>query len=121
MGSLPQVNIRDLLNRSKLLIHTSRYETFGLVAIEANAMGVPVVTTNNGSMKEIVINKENGYLAEDIKERSVNSFIKNLINDNQYFEEIKTICMQKSKEYSWENTTDSLLKLYQEAKFSLKN
>ncbi len=121
LGSLPQVNIRDLLNRSKLLIHSSRYETFGLVAIEANAMGVPVLTTNNGSMKEIVINKENGYLAEDIKERSVNTFIKNLINDNQYFEEIKTICMQKSKEYSWENTTDSLLKLYQEAKFSLKN
>ena len=121
MGNLPQINIRDLLNRSKLLIHTSRYETFGLVAIEANAMGVPVFTTNNGSMKEIITNKENGYLAEDIKDKNANTLIKNLTNNNQYFEEVMTICMQKSKDYSWENTVNSLLKLYQEAKFSLKN
>jgi len=32
-----------------------------------------------------------------------------------------TICMQKSKDYRWEKTVNSLLKLYQEAKFSLKN
>tara|TARA_A100001011_G_C14307221_1_gene843702 strand:- start:1080 stop:2228 length:1149 start_codon:yes stop_codon:yes gene_type:complete len=121
LGNLPQINIRDLLNRSKLLIHTSRYETFGLVAIEANAMGVPVFTTNNGSMKEIITNKENGYLAEDIKDKNANTLIKNLTNNNQYFEEVMTICMQKSKDYSWENTVNSLLKLYQEAKFSLKN
>ena len=58
---------------------------------------------------------------KDINENVYEDNIKNLINDNQYFEEVSTICMQKSKEYSWENTTDSLLKLYQEAKFSLKN
>ena len=121
LGNLPQVNIRDLLNKAKLLIHTSKYETFGLVAIEANSMGVPVFTTNNGSMKEIVTNKENGYLVEDIKEENMYILIKNLINDDKYFEEVMTKCMQKSKEYHWEKTTDSLLRLYQEAKFSLKN
>ena len=121
LGNLPQVNIRDLLNKAKLLIHTSKYETFGLVAIEANSMGVPVFTTNNGSMKEIVTNKENGYLVEDIKEENMYILIKNLINDDKYFEEVMTKCMKKSKEYHWEKTTDSLLRLYQEAKFSLKN
>ena len=44
LGNLPQSKIRELLNRSKLLIHTSEYETFGLVAIEAHSVGVPVIS-----------------------------------------------------------------------------
>ena len=34
--NLPQTKIIELLNKAKLLIHTSQFETFGLVAIEAN-------------------------------------------------------------------------------------
>ena len=80
LGNLPQVDIRNLLNSAKLLIHTSQYETFGLVAIEANSMGVPVLTTNNGSMQEIITNKENGYLVDGLDYQDVSISIKNLIN-----------------------------------------
>jgi len=118
LGNLPQVDIRNLLNRAKLLIHTSQYETFGLVTIEANSMGVPVLTTNNGSMQEIIVNKENGYLVDGLDYDNVNISIKNLINDNQHFEQVMTKCINQSKDYKWENTVDSLLDLYQEAKFS---
>ena len=118
LGNLPQVDIRNLLNSAKLLIHTSQYETFGLVAIEANSMGVPVLTTNNGSMQEIITNKENGYLVDGLDYQDVSISIKNLINDDQYFEERMIKCMNKSKDYKWENTVDKLLDLYQEAKFS---
>ena len=118
LGNLPQVDIRNLLNRAKLLIHTSQYETFGLVAIEANSMGVPVITTNNGSMQEIIENKVNGFLVDRLDYDNVNFSIKNLINDNQYFEQIMINCMEKSKDYKWESTVYRLLDLYQEAKFS---
>ncbi len=118
LGNLPQVDIRNLLNKAKLLIHTSQYETFGLVAIEANSMGVPVITTNNGSMQEIIENKVNGFLVDRLDYDNVNFSIKNLINDNQYFEQIMLNCMEKSKDYKWENTVYRLLDLYQEAKFS---
>jgi glycosyltransferase involved in cell wall biosynthesis len=118
LGNLPQVDIRNLLNKAKLLIHTSQYETFGLVAIEANSMGVPVLTTNNGSMQEIIVNEENGYLVHGLHYHNVNTSIKNLINNNQYFEEVMINCMHKSKDYRWENSVNRLLDLYQEAKFS---
>ena len=58
-------NIKELLNKSKLLIHTSKLETFGLVAVEANAMGVPVLTTNSGSLLEIVEHNKNGFYSEN--------------------------------------------------------
>ena len=112
LGNLPQVDITNLLNRSKLLIHTSQYETFGLVAIEANSTGVPVLTTNTGSMKEIIVNNKNGYLAKDLFDSNVNTFVKELLLNDKKFDEISEYCLEISKEYDWSNTTEELEKLY---------
>jgi glycosyltransferase involved in cell wall biosynthesis len=112
LGNLPQVDITNLLNRSKLLIHTSQYETFGLVAIEANSTGVPVLTSNTGSMNEIIVNNKNGYLAKDLFDSNVNTFVKELLLNDKKFDEISKYCLEKSKEYDWSNTTKELEKLY---------
>lgn len=112
LGNLPQVDITSLLNRAKLLIHTSQYETFGLVAIEANSMGVPVLTTNTGSMKEIIVNNKNGYLAKDLFNGNVNTFVKELLLNDKKFDEISGHCLEKSKEYDWVNTAKELENLY---------
>lgn len=112
LGNLPQVDITSLLNRAKLLIHTSQYETFGLVAIEANSMGVPVLTTNTGSMKEIIVNNKNGYLAKDLFNGNVNTFVKELLLNDKKFDEISGHCLEKFKEYDWANTAKELENLY---------
>ena len=112
LDSLPQTKIIELLNKSKLLIHTSQFETFGLVAIEANTMGVPVLTTNNGSLMEIIENNKNGYLSEKLIDGDVNNYVKNLLNDVDKFKEIMNYCLEKSKNYSWRKTTDNLESIY---------
>tara|TARA_A200000113_G_C8813653_1_gene338055 strand:- start:39 stop:1178 length:1140 start_codon:yes stop_codon:yes gene_type:complete len=114
LDNLPQTEIRDLLNKSKLLIHTSKFETFGLVAIEAIAMGVPVLTSNRGSLIEIIENDKNGYLSENLLDSNVNNFVLNLLNDNKKFEEISSSCIEKSKKYDWKNTSKILQNIYQE-------
>ena len=114
MNSLPQTKIVDLLNKAKLLIHTSQFETFGLVAIEANAMGVPVLTNNNGSLMEIIENNKNGYLSENLVNRDVNNFVHNLLNENQKFEEISLSCIEKSKKYDWMKTASILESFYKQ-------
>ena len=112
LDSLPQAKIIELLNKSKLLIHTSQFETFGRVAIEANTMGVPVLTTNNGSLMEIIENNKNGYLSEKLIDGNVNNFVKNLLNDEEKFKEVMNYCFEKSKKYSWIKTTDNLDSIY---------
>ena len=114
MNNLPQTKIVDLLNKAKLLIHTSQFETFGLVAIEANAMGVPVLTNNNGSLMEIIENNKNGYLSENLLNRDVNNFVHNLLNENQKFEEISLSCIEKSKKYDWMKTASNLESFYKQ-------
>jgi D-inositol-3-phosphate glycosyltransferase len=113
LDNLSQTEIRDLLNKSKLLIHTSKFETFGLVVAEANAMGVPVLTTNNGSLLEIVETNKNGYYSENLIDRNVNNFVQNLIQDSKKFNEIMKNCIDKSKNYDWKNTVIEIEKAYQ--------
>ena len=114
LGDLPQTEIIELFKKAKLLIHTSKFETFGLVAIEANTMGVPVLTTNNGSLMEIIENNKNGYLSENLIDSNVNNFVNNLFNNDTKYEEIHLSCIEKSKKYDWMKTANELESLYQQ-------
>ena len=114
LGDLPQTEIIELFKKAKLLIHTSKFETFGLVAIEANTMGVPVLTTNNGSLMEFIENNKNGYLSENLIDSNVNNFVNNLFNDVTKYEETHLSCIEKSKKYDWMKTANELESLYQQ-------
>ena len=113
LGPLSQSKIKDLMNRSKLLIHTSQFETFGLIAIEGNSMGVPVLTSNRGSLLEIIEQNVNGYVSENLIDRNVNNFVINLIHDPKKFNEIMNNCISRSKNYDWKNTVKEIQKAYQ--------
>ena len=114
VDNLPQTKIIKLLNKAKLLIHTSQFETFGLVAIEAQTMGVPVLSINNGSLMEIIENNKNGYLSETLIDRGVTNFVSNLLNENKIFEEISSSCIDMSKKYDWKKTSHIIHNIYEE-------
>ena len=76
-------------------------------------MGVPVLTTNSGSLLEIVDSDKNGYYSENLIDGSVNNFVKELLNSNDKFDEIMLNCLEKSKAYSWANTAKKIENLYE--------
>ena len=112
LNNLPQIKIKELLNKSKLLIHTSQFETFGLVAVEANSMGVPVLTTNNGALLETIENNINGYRSESLIDGSVNKYVQDLLNDDKKFDETMFNCIEISKKYDWTTTAKEIESLY---------
>ena len=54
--------IENLLRCSDLFFLPSEQESFGLVALEAQSCGVPVIASDIGGIPEAVIHKETGYL-----------------------------------------------------------
>lgn len=54
LGVVPHSLMPQLMNSSRLVVVPSRYETFGLVALEAMACGVPVLASKVAALPELV-------------------------------------------------------------------
>jgi L-malate glycosyltransferase len=59
-----QDNLEELYSISDLMLLLSEKESFGLVALEGMACGVPCIGTNIGGIPEVIENNYNGYICE---------------------------------------------------------
>ena len=75
-------NPYPLLASSKVMIMTSIFEGTPMVALEAMALGVPIVSTPVGGMCDLIENGINGYLCDD---------------DNAFAQYVTEICMDDTK------------------------
>ncbi|MBI1224917.1 MAG: glycosyltransferase [Bacteroidetes bacterium] len=61
-GSLDSKGVNAWVERSSALVLPSYHETQGIVLMEANALGKPVIATAVGGVPEVVKNRKNGLL-----------------------------------------------------------
>lgn len=59
-GWLPRRRLDELLRRARLVIVPSRYEPFGLLALEAMAQGAPVLAADVGGLRDTVRQRSGG-------------------------------------------------------------
>lgn len=59
-----QDNLEELYSISDLMLLLSEKESFGLVALEAMACGVPCIGTNIGGLPEVIADNETGFICE---------------------------------------------------------
>ncbi|PYE16588.1 hypothetical protein C7410_12929 [Paraburkholderia silvatlantica] len=62
VGQVTRSELDNIYRNSDVVLMPSRYESFGLVAIEAMAAGATVVAMAAGGLKEVVIDGETGFL-----------------------------------------------------------
>lgn len=60
-----QSNAMKMLSDSKVMVLTSRWEGTPMCALEAMALGTPVVSTPTDGMKDLIHSGVNGYLSDD--------------------------------------------------------
>jgi glycosyltransferase involved in cell wall biosynthesis len=64
VGHLPEKDLIGLYGDCDVMVVPSRQESFGQTALEALACGTPVVAFNATGLRDIVVHKETGYLAD---------------------------------------------------------
>jgi L-malate glycosyltransferase len=79
VGFLSKESVKDLFVNSCLFVLPSEFETFGLVLVEAMAMGKPVIATKCGGPEEIIV-PGTGLLVEDNIDSLLNGMM--LVLDN---------------------------------------
>jgi glycosyltransferase involved in cell wall biosynthesis len=69
IGPVNPVQRDALLKEASAVIHLNLIpERFGLVMAESNAAGVPVIAMDLGSCREVIADKETGYLVNNVEE-----------------------------------------------------
>lgn len=73
-------NVNDYLNMADAFVLSSIHEGLPLSLQEAGAVGLPLVSTNVGGCREIVVESQTGYLCESNKEGELSSCMLRLMN-----------------------------------------
>ncbi|MBZ2166565.1 glycosyltransferase family 4 protein [Methanobacterium spitsbergense] len=108
-------NYNDLIGymkSSSVFVLPSIREGFGIVVIEANACGLPVVVVNHkmNAAVDLVQDGINGFKADALPEDIADKIIKSIENK----EKMESKCIDNSEEYDWNKIVDALEKVYME-------
>lgn len=66
-----------------IFVFPTHHEAFGLVNIEAMRAGLPIISTNEGCIPEMVIDGFNGYIVDPKDVEEISDRVLKLVNDEQ--------------------------------------
>jgi len=101
-----------LMKASKVFILPSTREGLGIVAIEANACGLPVITINHkdNAAVDLIEEGKNGFVC-NLNEEEISKLVLTILDEKNH-EEIKKVCMDISLKYSWKGIMDKIERIY---------
>jgi len=111
-----QRDVSKILSQLDILVVPSTIpEAFGRVIIEAQAIGVPVIASNLGGIKDIIDNEQNGLLVPAQDPAQMAEAIIRLLKDKQLaFSLAKKAREKVEKEFSLKLMFEKTLKTYKE-------
>lgn len=105
----------EVLCYSDLFILPSETESFGLAALEAMMMRVPVISTNTGGLSEVNVEGKTGYLFDvgDVKGMAEKSIA--LLQDEALLEEFKKNAQKEARKFDLNQIVGRYVAVYQQA------
>lgn len=108
-------DLRDLYKVASLVIMPSLHEPFGIVALEAMAMGVPVISTEVDGLGEIVIDDKGNEYAMIIPAGSFQTLliaIDFLLSNELNRQELIELGFKRIKAFNWEKIVEQTIDVY---------
>jgi glycosyltransferase involved in cell wall biosynthesis len=98
-----QQNVAEWMQAMDIVVHASDREPFGIVIIEAMALGKPVVAGDDGGPTEIVTNGVTGLLTPYGNAVALASAILRYLNDQEFARGVGTSARERALEFSAES------------------
>lgn len=109
---VPQAALSDWYRAADLVAVPSHYESFGLVALEAQAAGTPVVAADVGGLRTVVADGESGVLVADHEPRAWAAALSDLLLDDRRRERLAAGARPQAERFTWQLTAQRTLDAY---------
>jgi N-acetyl-alpha-D-glucosaminyl L-malate synthase BshA len=94
-----QDDVAQIISLADVMILPSEKESFGLVALEAMACGVPTVGSDTGGIPELITHGESGFLeAVGDTERMAEDVLR-LLRDDELYTRVSEACLYRAQIY----------------------
>jgi len=111
-----RLETRDWLERADVFVHTSRWEGFGIVLLEAMLAGLPVVATRVSAVPEIVVDGETGSLVDPGDAPAVAGAIGALVTDTARARSLGEAGLERARtQFSVARMTSATTAVYEQA------
>jgi phosphatidylinositol alpha-1,6-mannosyltransferase len=115
-GFVDQAELQNLLLRSDLFVLPTSatpiaYEGFGLVYLEANACGCPVLAARIGGAAEAVEEGVSGGFVDEVTVASIGAFLGRVLSGSIQFD--SAACIAFARRFSWAKVVDHCLPYYE--------
>jgi len=114
LGYLPKVEKLAKMQEATLLLVTSVREGWGLVVVEANAMGTPAVVYNVHGLRDSVHNGETGVVCSKNSPEELGRAVVTMLKDKERYKEIRHQAWEWSRELNWDKTAREALDFLEE-------
>ena len=127
LGIIENVRFEPPSNRANLVkwfqaadvcVIPSHNESFGLVALEAQACGTPVIAANVGGLPTAVRNNVGGLLVDGHNPHDWAHVLQKFIGDPELQKQLHLGALDHAAKFGWEATTEKLIEVYEEAVIS---
>lgn len=109
----PHADIACVYVAADAVIVPSRSESFGLVAVEAQACGTPVVASRVGGLAYSVEDGQSGYLIAGHDPADYARALAAILDDPTNAGRLAAGAAEHASRFSWDATADRLVELYQ--------
>jgi len=110
LGFVSAEDLVAVYNLATVFILPSLYEGFGLPILEAMACGCPVITSKEGSLKEVAGDAAFYIDAYDVE--SIVAGIKKVFDDQKLQKELSEKGLEQVKKFSWKKTAEETINAY---------
>lgn len=106
-GYLSSAECAKEMEKALVVAYPSHYEGFGLPLLDAMKAGIPVLTSNLGSMKEVA--GDAALLVDPSSARSISDGLSDLLSKKELRDELRKKGFARAKEFSWKRSVDLFL------------
>lgn len=112
---VPHDQLVDWYRAADLTVVPSHSESFGLVALESQACGTPVVAADVGGLRTAVADGRSGVLVDSHEPRAWARALAGLLYSPQLRAHLSRGAVDHAQQFGWDATARGLLEVYQSA------